>query len=280
MANKAREQMERRAQKAIVQHAFIRWESAVIIGLTMLLTVLATVLAALPLTVDLGPWWVWLLAGIVAEAMLVYSSLSDDAANKQVVAEMLRSEFQPGRIKTPELRRQVEEAFNYRSRIATAIQEQPDTVLRDELIQTASQLDDWLEELYYLAQRLDRYGSERELYQKNRARAVERLQQLQAQLRTEDSPAVKTDIEVNISSKRRQLETIDQLDNAMEQARLRLENTLTAMSTIHAQMTLLGAKDIDSGRAQRLRQDIAEEVNELTDILAAMDEVYTTNGTT
>lgn len=251
-----------------------------IIGLTMLLTVLATVLAALPLTVDLGPWWVWLLAGIVAEAMLVYSSLSDDAANKQVVAEMLRSEFQPGRIKTPELRRQVEEAFNYRSRIATAIQEQPDTVLRDELIQTASQLDDWLEELYYLAQRLDRYGSERELYQKNRARAVERLQQLQAQLRTEDSPAVKTDIEVNISSKRRQLETIDQLDNAMEQARLRLENTLTAMSTIHAQMTLLGAKDIDSGRAQRLRQDIAEEVNELTDILAAMDEVYTTNGTT
>lgn len=280
MANKAREQMEKRAQKAIVQHAFIRWESAVIIGLTMLLTVLATVLAALPLTVDLGPWWVWLLAGIVAEAMLVYSSLSDDAANKQVVAEMLRSEFQPGRIKTPELRRQVEEAFNYRSRIATAIQEQPDTVLRDELIQTASQLDDWLEELYYLAQRLDRYGSERELYQKNRARAVERLQQLQAQLRTEDSPAVKTDIEVNISSKRRQLETIDQLDNAMEQARLRLENTLTAMSTIHAQMTLLGAKDIDSGRAQRLRQDIAEEVNELTDILAAMDEVYTTNGTT
>ena len=280
MANKAREQMEKRAQKAIVQHAFIRWESAVIIGLTMLLTVLATVLAALPLTVDLGPWWVWLLAGIVAEAMLVYSSLSDGAANKQVVAEMLRSEFQPGRIKTPELRRQVEEAFNYRSRIATAIQEQPDTVLRDELIQTASQLDDWLEELYYLAQRLDRYGSERELYQKNRARAVERLQQLQAQLRTEDSPAVKTDIEVNISSKRRQLETIDQLDNAMEQARLRLENTLTAMSTIHAQMTLLGAKDIDSGRAQRLRQDIAEEVNELTDILAAMDEVYTTNGTT
>ena len=109
---------------------------------------------------------------------------------------------------------------------------------------------------------------------------MERLQQLQAQLRTEDSPAVKTDIEVNISSKRRQLETIDQLDNAMEQARLRLENTLTAMSTIHAQMTLLGAKDIDSGRAQRLRQDIAEEVNELTDILAAMDEVYTTNGTT
>lgn len=274
MANKAREQMEKRAQKAIVQHAFMRWESAVIIALTILLTFFSAFFTGLLL-----PWWVWLLAGIVAEAMLVYSSLSDDAANKQVVAEMLRSEFQPGRIKTPELRRQVEEAFNYRSRIATAIQEQPDTVLRDELIQTASQLDDWLEELYYLAQRLDRYGSERELYQKNRARAVERLQQLQAQLRTEDSPAVKTDIEVNITSKRRQLETIDQLDNAMEQARLRLENTLTAMSTIHAQMTLLGAKDIDSGRAQRLRQDIAEEVNELTDILAAMDEVYTTNGT-
>jgi hypothetical protein len=49
----------------------------------------------------------------------------------------------------------------------------------------------------------------------------------------------------------------------MERARLRLENTLTAMSTIYTQTMLVGAKDIDSGRARRLRDEIAEEVNEL-----------------
>ena len=62
----------------------------------------------------------------------------------------------------------------------------------------------------------------------------------------------------------------------VSRARLRLENTITAMATIHSQTMLMSAKDIDSGRAQRLRQEIADEVVELSDILVAMDEVYTT----
>jgi hypothetical protein len=62
----------------------------------------------------------------------------------------------------------------------------------------------------------------------------------------------------------------------MERARLRLENTLTAMGTIYTQTMLVGAKDIDSGRAKRLREEIGEEVNELGDVLSAMDEVYKT----
>jgi len=33
-------------------------------------------------------------------------------------------------------------------------------------------------------------------------------------------------------------------------------------------------KDIDSGRAQRLREDIAEEIKSLHDVVQAMDEVY------
>jgi len=37
---------------------------------------------------------------------------------------------------------------------------------------------------------------------------------------------------------------------------------------------LIGVKDIDSGRAQRLRDDIAEEVKQLHDVVEAMDEVY------
>jgi hypothetical protein len=41
---------------------------------------------------------------------------------------------------------------------------------------------------------------------------------------------------------------------------------------------LVGAKDIDSGRAKRLRQEISEEVQELDNILVAMDEVYASGG--
>jgi hypothetical protein len=41
---------------------------------------------------------------------------------------------------------------------------------------------------------------------------------------------------------------------------------------------LVGAKDIDSGRAKRLRQEISEEVQELENILVAMDDVYASGG--
>ena len=40
---------------------------------------------------------------------------------------------------------------------------------------------------------------------------------------------------------------------------------------------LVDAKDIDSGQARRLRLEISGEVDEIQDILLAMDEVYTAN---
>jgi hypothetical protein len=64
----------------------------------------------------------------------------------------------------------------------------------------------------------------------------------------------------------------------MERAELQLETTLSSLGTIYSQTMLVGAKDIDSGRAKRLRQEISEEVQELDNILVAMDEVYASGG--
>ena len=278
MTKKNGKTLEQRAQQAILQYAFFRPESALTIALTLLITAFA-VLAdldalSLPGFIDAIPWLAWLGGGALAEAAIVYSSLTDPQAHRRVVAAMLRQEFQPERLRHTWLQQQVEEAFKYRERITEAIRERRDSVLKDHLADTASQLDEWLEEVYGLAQRLDRYQAERELHARNRERAEERLKELTAQLQQEKSPAVKADIQHNIDSLERQLKTIRQLEDAMERARLRLENTLTAMGTIYTQTMLVGAKDIDSGRAQRLRQEISEEVNELGDVLSAMDEVY------
>lgn len=282
MAKREGKTLEQRAQQAILQYAFFRPESALTIALTLLLTAFA-ILAdldafALPGLLDAIPWFVLLGGGVAAEAAVVYSSLTDPEAHRRVVAAMLRQEFQPERLRHTWLQQQVEEAFKYRERITAAIRERRDSVLKDHLADTAGQLDEWLEEVYGLAQRLDRYQAERELHARNRERAQERLQELSNQLQREKSPAVTRDIQHNIDSLERQLQTIRQLEDAMERARLRLENTLTAMGTIYTQTMLVGAKDIDSGRAQRLRQEISEEVNELGDVLSAMDEVYAGEG--
>jgi hypothetical protein len=68
------------------------------------------------------------------------------------------------------------------------------------------------------------------------------------------------------------------LDNTMQRADYLLEQSLSAMGTVYSQIQLIGAKDVDSPRAQALRQSIAEEVAQLQDVIGAMDEVYHREG--
>ncbi len=81
-------------------------------------------------------------------------------------------------------------------------------------------------------------------------------------------------IQITLAGLRRQLATIETLDDTIGRAELQLENSLTNLGTIYSQTMLVDAKDIDSGRAKRLRQEITDEVTELHDVLQAMDEVY------
>lgn len=270
MASNVRESLEKRAQKAMMQHAFFRWESAVVISLTLLLTVFGPRISA----VDFIPSWVWLLSGLVAEALLVYSSYSDPETGRQVVAQMLQDDFQPDRLHDKKLQRQVQEALDYRSRITAAIHERRESVLKDNLTETASQIDAWLENIYSLAQRLDRYQSEKAILDRDKKRAQERIHQLENRIEVENDPVVKQQIDFTMDGMRRQISTIDSLEKTMDRAQLQLESTLSSLGTIYSQTMLIGAKDIDSGRAKRLRQDIRDEVEELDNVLLAMDEVY------
>jgi len=268
MASKARESLERRAQKAMLQHAFFRTESAIVIALTLLLAAFG------PSFIEFIPSWGWLLAGIGAELALVYSSYSDPETGRKVVADMLKNEFKSKEISDPELQQQMEDALDYRTRVNAAIRERRDTVLKDNLTATANQIDEWLESIYNLARRLDRYKQEKDILERDKKRAHARIDQLNRRLNEENDPAVRDQINETISGMHRQIDTIDALENTMQRAELQLETTMTALGTIYSQTMLVGAKDIDSGRAKRLQQDIAEEVTELDDVLIAMDEVY------
>jgi hypothetical protein len=269
MANRAREALEKRVQRAILQASFLRWESAVVISLSLLLAAFGSNF------IQFVPGWAWLLGGLGAEATLVYSSLTDPEFGRKVVADLLSYEFRPERLHDKKLQQQVNEALDYRSRIEKAIRERRDSVLKDELTQTAGQIDEWLENIYDLAQRIDRYQQEKAILARDRQRAETRLAQLDRQLVAEDNPVLKQQIQVTVDSTRHQLQTLDALDDTIHRARLQLENSLTHLGTIYSQTMLVDAKDIDSGRARRLRQEIAGEVTELNDILLAMDEVYT-----
>ena len=269
MANKSRELLEKRVQRAILQESFLRWESAVVISLSVLL-------AALTATgmIDILPAWVWLLGGLGAEGALVYSSLTDPEFGRKVVASLLQHEFHPERLRDKNLQQQVNQALDYRSRINEAIRGQRDSLLKEELSQTASQIDEWLENIYDLAQRIDRYQQDRSILTRDYQRAKNRFGELNKALQQETDSAVKEQIQRTLGGLQQQLTTLETLENTIQRAELQLENSLTHLGTIYSQTMLVDAKDIDSGRARRLRQEIVEEVTEINDVLLAMDEVH------
>lgn len=268
---KAREALEQRIQKAVWQESFVRWESAVVLALMAMLTTFSAV--GVPI-IEFVPFWGWLLGGVLAEAGLVYSSVRDPEFGRRVVSKMLKNEFKPERLKDKKLQRQINEALDYRSRIEKGIRERSDSVLKDELSQTASQIDDWLENIYDLAQRIDRYQEEREILHRDRVRAESRMTQLQAEFDRVNNSSIKDQIQTTLDSLQRQLQTLQTLEATIERARLQLENSLTHLGTIYSQTMLVDAKDIDRGSARRLRHEIAEEVTELNDLLLSMDDVY------
>lgn len=274
MTNETKETLEKRVRKAIVEEAVFRPESAIVIAATMLLT---TASAIFPDFVDIIPFWGWLVGGLVAEGALIASSLSDPKFSEKVIAKVLRRDYKPERLKDKYLQTRIKEALDYRSRIDAAARERSDSVLRDELLQTLNQIDDWLENIYDLALKIDRYQQEATIVERDHKRAESRLTQLKQEYETARHPSVKQQIEVTIEGLQRQLQTLDNLQSTIKRARLQLENSLTHLATIYSQTMLVDAKDIDRARARRLRQEIADEVTELNDILVSMDDVYATD---
>lgn len=272
MANEKREELEKRVKRAYVENALFRWESAVIISLTVILAVLS--IPNIGLT-DFLPTWAWLLAGLLSEAGLVASSLTDKQLYQKIMAEALHREFDPKHIDDKALREQFLKAVNYRRRIETAIQEQPDNLLKDELQQAASQIDNWIEHIYNLAQKISRYRQRQQEIERDKARAQRRIQELDQEMILEDDEAVKKQMGVTIQGLQQQLSTLSGVENTMQRAELQIENSLAHLGTIYSQALLVDAKDIDSSRAKRLRQEISDEVTELNEVLLAMDEVYT-----
>ena len=89
MSSESRQTIEKRAQKAMLQHAFFRWESAVVIALTLMLAVFGSLISA----IDFVPVWLWLLGGLLAEGALVYSSYTDQETGRKVVAEIVQEGY-------------------------------------------------------------------------------------------------------------------------------------------------------------------------------------------
>ena len=264
--------LEQRATRAILTRAIYRWESAVIIALTVGLAVL-TLAGALPALFPVWQWWFWLILGLVGEAALVWSSLKDPEFRAKAVAEMFHEKFNTREIKSKKLRGQVEQALEYRDQIGKAIEDSREGVLRSHMADVSHDITAWLENVFRLARRLDAYEADRTISRDMQA-VDPAIDKLKKRLALEDDDTVKRQISQAIAQKQIQRENLRKLQTVMEQAEFQLESTVTAMGTVYSQMMILSSRDVASGRAQRLQQDIADQVQALQDVVQTMDQIY------
>ncbi|MGQ9599217.1 MAG: hypothetical protein ACUVWZ_07340 [Anaerolineae bacterium] len=271
MARIFRNELERKAVRVILAQSFYRWESAAIIGLTIILFVLV------PQPLPFWQRWFWIILGALGEIGLIWSSVQDPEFRAQAISQMFREKYKTREIKNRALRSRVEKALEYRDRIDQVITKSRESVLRDHMADVSQGITSWLENVFRLAKRLDAYMADEMISQDLRSidPAIENLKKRLAQ---EDDDAVRDQIGQAIAQKQIQRDNLLKLENVMERADFQLESTVTAMGTVYSQMMLLSARDVASGRAQRLQQDIADQVQALQDIVQTVDEVYRTGG--
>ncbi len=256
-----------RVKRALVMNAITDWRGGIVLAIAILLAFFG------PDLFPAIPWWAWLAGGGAAWGAIVWSILNDEKVAAQVAADLLKQKYEPTAIKSGDMRDKLIKAFEYRSQIAAAIARARTGVLRDHLEQTASEIDDWIGGLWEVARRVDTFETDRTIQQDLQSVPVT-VRNLEARLRTDPNADVRQQLEGTLASRRAQLESLQALQQANERGKLQIDQTLSSMGTVYSQLLLMDAKDIDSGKYQRLQDDIAEEVKGLREIAEAMDEVY------
>ncbi len=254
-----------RATGAVITNALFRWESLVTVALTAILFLFVPA----PF-----PWWqawFWVVAGVIAEVALVASALTDPNASADAIAREFEAKYDMHQVKNPVSRKRLEDALEYRRNMLQLASQQRGA-MRVQLQQTIADVNDWIGQMYDLALHIDGFESN-ELVERDRRMVPQQVEKVKQRLARETDPDVKRDLQEQLDRLELQLDNLNSTANSTKRAEIQLDSTLSSLGTIYAQMSLLGAKDVDSSRAQRLRQDIHDEVSGLQDTIDAMEEV-------
>lgn len=260
-----KDEMRGRAWRAILNMAFFSVESAVIIALSIVLFGLGYA------PFDWWQAWYWLVFGALAEAVYLGVAVTDPKAAQRAVDRMLTERYDPSHIRNPLARERLKRALEYRRLIGEAAANHTGAMRRS-IEHTAIEIDDWIEQIYLLARRLDMF-EENDIIGRDRRMVPHDLKTLRRRLEAEQSPEVRAELEEAIQTKETQLANLRSLENNIKRADIQLDHTLAALGTVYAQMQLIDSKDLDSARAQRLQQEIHDEVMSLQDTISAIDEV-------
>jgi hypothetical protein len=263
---------EKVARQLLLKNAIFSPISALILGAGIVLVGLGVDIPVLSQTLGASPAW-WLAGVLPLWAGYIATQVTSKSAGEAAVQQAIREQFDTNTITNPHLKMNVVQAMAYRERIDKAVERFSDSGMHTRMQDVANQVEEWVRRIYTLSRRLDTFRNDGIIA--NDLKGVpESIRKLRERLAREDNAEIRAELEDTIRRRQAQFESLDRLETTMDRAELQLENTLTALGTVYSQMLLIDAKDVDSSKTQRLRENILEQVNSLNDVITTMDEVY------
>jgi hypothetical protein len=261
------ERIEREASRALLKNAIFRIESALMVGGAILASVF------LPEVISWIPWFAWPVLGVFGELAIIVTSLTDKAEQKKVAESLFREKYNASGIRDRRLQEKLKEAEQYRQRIQSVVEQQKSGILRDRLVGTTAQVYDWIANMVALARRIDTYRMD-SIIRRDIEDVPRDIDALKRRLEREPNASVREQMAQTLDSNQRQYAALLELRGRMDRADLQLDHSLAALGTVYSQILLVGSKDVDSDRADRLRDDIRGQVLALQDLVDSLNEVY------
>jgi hypothetical protein len=139
------------------------------------------------------------------------------------------------------------------------------------LQQLGLQIEHWTNAIQDLVQRIDSLQQDK-LIRRDIKVVPAAIADLEARLNREADAPIRAQLERTLANRRKQLASLEQLQNTIKRAEIQIESTLSLLGTIYSQI-LTGQSTSHVADTSRLSADVDEEVRLLQDQLEALREV-------
>jgi len=165
----------------------------------------------------------------------------------------------------------LEQAHDYKAKIDRAIKGATNSTNQANLKQLTAQVAALLEAIEALVERISSFRRDDTIRRDLRA-VPKAIEDLEARLSKETDAAISTQLERTLTNRRKQLESLETLQNTVKRAEIQIESTLSQLGTIYSQL-LTSQSTHDVADYSRLSANLDEEVRLLHDHLEALREV-------
>ena len=165
----------------------------------------------------------------------------------------------------------LDKARVYQEQIKALISATSDQSARARLQSLTTQVDEWVEAIENLVERIGRFH-QNGLIQQDLQSVPKALAELEARLASESNETTRIELERTLASREKQLAALEQLQTTIRRAEINIESTLSSLGTIYSQV-LTAQSTNQVADYTRLSAEADEEVRTLQDHLEALAEV-------